>query len=448
MSVPTSAVAPRPALLRPALAIAAVVVACMIYANLSFAVSHPNDYRYFPPFRPGVNRNMNWELGHEYFNIARSLAAGEGFANPFPGRTGPTAWMPPVLPLILAGLWWACGGNRAAVLVIVLVVQALALIGTGLLTLVIARESTRRVGPGCVAAVFIAALLINFRDCFQANADRWITLLLLDLLIVGFTWGRPPYRRRSAACWGFFGGVCALTSPVLAFTWGVLSVAIGLRQRAWTHLLLMLLAAAVTLAPWTVRNYLVFGRLIPVKSNLPYELYQSHCLQPDGILQARTLGLHPGQRGSRERRAYDALGETAYLDRKAEQFRAAVAADPLDFLDRVAERFLGATLWYAPIDRSPTDNAPWWLLVQRLAHPWPFVGLVVLVLVGILESLPRVTWIVIAVYLLYLTPYIGASYYERYAFPLLAAKVLLVVWALDRLVSLGIRMREPAGVSP
>jgi hypothetical protein len=64
MSVRTSAVAPRPALLRPALAVSAVAVACMTYANLSFAVSRPDDYRYFPPFRPGVNRNMNLELGH------------------------------------------------------------------------------------------------------------------------------------------------------------------------------------------------------------------------------------------------------------------------------------------------------------------------------------------------------------------------------------------------
>ncbi len=36
----------------------------MVYANLSFTVRRPNDYRYFPPFKPGVNRTMNWELGH------------------------------------------------------------------------------------------------------------------------------------------------------------------------------------------------------------------------------------------------------------------------------------------------------------------------------------------------------------------------------------------------
>src|SRR5262245_6776641 len=181
MSVPTSAVAKQPALLLPALAIATVVVACMIYANLSFAVSRSDDLRYFPPFQPGVNRNMNWELGHEYFNIARSLAEGEGFAHPFPGRTGPTAWMPPVLPTILAALWWMCDGNRAAVLVVVLVVQSLMLIVTGLLTLVIAGQTTRRLGPNAIAAIFIVAMLLSSCDLFQAHGHHVLTLLSLHV---------------------------------------------------------------------------------------------------------------------------------------------------------------------------------------------------------------------------------------------------------------------------
>jgi len=43
---------------------------------------------------------------------------------------------------------------------------------------------------------------------------------------------------------------------------------------------------------------------------------------------------------------------------------------------------------------------------------------------------------ILATYALYLLPYIGVSYYERYAMPLLAVKVLLVIWAADRLLCL------------
>jgi hypothetical protein len=42
---------------------------------------------------------------------------------------------------------------------------------------------------------------------------------------------------------------------------------------------------------------------------------------------------------------------------------------------------------------------------------------------------------VLGLYALYLLPYIVVSYYERYAMPLLGVKVLLVLWAVDRLIS-------------
>jgi hypothetical protein len=119
----------------------------------------------------------------------------------------------------------------------------------------------------------------------------------------------------------------------------------------------------------------------------------------------------------------------------------------LDLLDRIAARFFCATLWYVPMDRSPADNTSLLVLGQRLMHPWPFLGLFLLVLVGIRARLHSATWIVIGIYLLYLAPYIVTSYYGRYAYPLLAGKVLLIVWALDSFVNLRTRMSEPAVVS-
>jgi hypothetical protein len=421
----------------PAVAIALAVVACMVYGNLVFFAKNPAAYRFFPPFRAGVNANINGDLGHEYFNIARSLAAGEGYASPFPDKTGPTAWMPPILPCFLATLWWLCEGNRPAVVVIVLLVQTVVLIATGVLTLAVARQTTRRVGPWTVAAVFVVALLVNFNDCFQANADRWLTLLAVDVVIAGFCWFRPLESWQRALGWGFVGGLCALTSPVGGFDWAMLSLAKGFRQRAWKPLTATLLSAALTVTPWTIRNYLVLGRWIPVKSNLAYELYQSHCLQSDAVLQTRTLASHPYQKGGQERREYETLGESRYLDLKAEQFWKAVAANPLDFLDRVAGRFLAATLWDMPRNRSTT--AGWLVWIHRLIHPLPFLALLGLVLASALNRLQTVQWTVIALYLLYLAPYIVASYYSRYAFPLLAAKVLLVAWAMDRLINLARR---------
>src|SRR5580698_8907300 len=46
-----------------------------------------------------------WEMGR----IARALVTGYGYADPFTGHTGPTAWSPPLYPLILAGVFRVCG---------------------------------------------------------------------------------------------------------------------------------------------------------------------------------------------------------------------------------------------------------------------------------------------------------------------------------------------------
>jgi len=94
-----------------AVVLAAAVIACSIYANLSFAVKDRANYRFFPPFKPNVNNNLNDHLGGEYFNMARALAAGEGFAHPFDGPTGPTAWQHGWLvllavDLLIAGVCW------------------------------------------------------------------------------------------------------------------------------------------------------------------------------------------------------------------------------------------------------------------------------------------------------------------------------------------------------
>src|SRR5580658_9124619 len=48
---------------------------------------------------------FGWEVGR----IARALVTGYGYADPFTGHTGPTAWSPPPYPLLLAGVFKLCG---------------------------------------------------------------------------------------------------------------------------------------------------------------------------------------------------------------------------------------------------------------------------------------------------------------------------------------------------
>ena len=54
-------------------------------------------------------RQENFRFGFETGRIARSIAQGEGFSSPLYVKTGPTAWMTPVYPYIIAGFFKVFG---------------------------------------------------------------------------------------------------------------------------------------------------------------------------------------------------------------------------------------------------------------------------------------------------------------------------------------------------
>ena len=51
----------------------------------------------------------HFHFGFEAGRIARSIAQGEGFSSPLYEKTGPTAWLTPVYPYILAGFFKVFG---------------------------------------------------------------------------------------------------------------------------------------------------------------------------------------------------------------------------------------------------------------------------------------------------------------------------------------------------
>src|SRR4029077_17612164 len=77
----------------------------------------------------------------------------------------------------------------------------------------------------------------------------------------------------------------------------------------------------------------------------------------------------------------------------------------------------------------------WPTLLNRLIHPLPFLAVLILLVTAIRQPLHGMQWTVIGLYLFYLLPYIIISYYDRYAMPLVGAKVVLVVWGIERVQS-------------
>src|SRR4051812_12636397 len=59
-------------------------------------------YRFSP-------RDDHFGFGWETGRIARAIALGHGFSDPFHGSTGPTAWIAPLYPYFLAGVFKVFG---------------------------------------------------------------------------------------------------------------------------------------------------------------------------------------------------------------------------------------------------------------------------------------------------------------------------------------------------
>jgi hypothetical protein len=420
----------------PAIVIAAVVMACAAWASASYAVVDPANYRFFPPFEEDRNENMSDHLGGEYFCIATALVAGEGFSNPFHEPTGPTAWMPPLLPMFYATFLWLGGGDRDLVTAAAVLLQVLALFLTGLLIVRLTLRHANRIGGWVAAGIYLAAVLCDFQAWFQFTHDYALVLLTVSALIAGLLSGDRMRTGRSAFAWGVFGGVCALVNPIVGVLWGGMTIPAAVRKRRFREATVALVAAGLVVSPWTVRNLLVFGRLLPIKSNASYELYQSQCLQEDGLVHAQTFGSHPYANDGPERQEYAAVGEMKFLDHKAALFWRSVAADPLDFCDRIACRLLGITLWYTPVERGHITERPWRVLLARVLHPVPFLSLVVLGFFAFRQPLNNVELVAAGIYVLYFLPYALISYYDRYGLPMLGVKTLLVVLAANRLMNL------------
>ncbi len=83
----------------------------------------------------------------------------------------------------------------------------------------------------------------------------------------------------------------------------------------------------------------------PIKSNAGYEIFQAQLASKNGVLNYSTFIDHPFNRASKENHAYATLGEAGFLRARRDMAIRSIAADPVDFLRRVAQRFSNAFLY-------------------------------------------------------------------------------------------------------
>ncbi|MCU0712918.1 MAG: hypothetical protein MUC43_12725 [Pirellula sp.] len=393
--------------------------------------------------------NQTNQIGAEYDTIAQAIREGRGFSDVFREKTGPTAWMPPLLVYFTAGVYWLAGDDRETVVEVIVLCNTLSILLCSLIFVGFARS----VGaPRLGIALLVAGLSADFSELFLRTHDTWLILLLLCLIWVGLqrVGHMSLQAKMQPLVWGFFGGFVALASPIAGFAWAASTAVQWFFQKGAESpvrsfqsfvsrlrvisrpLMLAAIGSILVVTPWTIRNRIALGKWIPIKSNAMYEVWQSQVLDDDGVLDKASAYQHPWGSNSPQRQRYVEVGEVMFIQERSEPTWRSIRENPLGFVERVANRFCAAALYYVPLEPE-NERILWANRITRVYFPLPIIAFALLLWFhkGPLNSAQLAT---ISLYLFYLGPYVMVSYYARYAAPLVIMKMLLVLHAYTAIV--------------
>ncbi len=220
----------------------------------------------------------NPPFGLELVRVARAIAAGEGFSSPLHDMdTGPTAWFTPIYPYLLAGIFklWGIYSDMSRVIIATLNCAFAAL------TIVpIYGVAKRSFGEDVARGASWVWVFLPTALYFPV-VWIWDTALTALIFMLIF-WATLALRgTRTIRPWAGYGAlwvVGGLINPSILslFPFFLAWLAWNERKEAgpWVkHAAAVLLLFTIGLAPWTIRNYCVFGKFIVLRSNFGLELW-------------------------------------------------------------------------------------------------------------------------------------------------------------------------------
>ncbi|MGA7915600.1 MAG: hypothetical protein WCA00_10220 [Candidatus Acidiferrales bacterium] len=299
---------------------------------------------------------------NETGNIAFSIALGQGFGSPYWQETGPTAWLTPVYPYMVARAYRIFGIHTPH-----------AFFATALLNILFSAATCipifyvgKRVGGLAVAssaawlwAVFPNAIIIPFEWIWDTSLSAlliatilWATLRLVDggaraeegganrevtVAARGASW-------RGWCTYGLLWGFALMTNPSLGVMlpflvgWAVYRSGRGGMdgRMRWRGPALAVGIAILCCVPWTVRNYRVFHRFIPLRSNFAFELWLGNNENFDP--QSQIVPTSNPERA--EIHNYIHMGETAFMQDKWNQAVRFIRSHPKLEMTLFARRFV------------------------------------------------------------------------------------------------------------
>lgn len=318
---------------------------------------------YLPVLQDTYNRVViDFPYGAETGAVAAAIAQGRGFSSPLRFvKTGPTGWFAPIFPYLLAGIFkqfgvYSYGSN--------LIIHFFDLAFSAFTCWPIATIGTKAFGKktGIAAAWTWVFLPTSIFYSVVWVWDTSLAALWLALLVAATMQLRGSDRMSRWIGYGALWSAGAMINPSLLSVLPPLALwAIWpLRDRLLPAIKLASAAALIFflgIVPWTIRNYVVFDKFIPLRSNFGLELWLGN--NPD-VPDSWTPWLHPND-NHEEAQKYARMTEIPYMEEKEREAWRFIRSHPLDTarftVHRFANHWLG--IWDSPADMWPT--APWYL---------------------------------------------------------------------------------------
>jgi 4-amino-4-deoxy-L-arabinose transferase-like glycosyltransferase len=402
---------------------------------------------------PGWHASHINELEFYYDDVARSLIAGKGFVHsvnprspdsPYGFNPGtPFHFVPPLYAWLLGIEYFVFGPN---VLVAKLIHSAIDAFVCVLLFMIGIRILDRRTALVAAAlyAIYPLTIVTSTRLYYQTLLNLalcWIVLCLAS---------RVTFKN---GMWtGIAVGLSALAKPVtlpLILLAPLVRMLEGIKLEVplkpyivWSTA--VLIASVLTLTPWTIRNYLIFDRFVPVQSDTAagYVLLQG---STDAYIDLDVATLH--------RQYGDKLGfrEDQFSSVALQNHLNHLRSNPFDYGRFLAKKF--ALAWYNTEGKERNRTA---LLIQI-----PFIVAAVVGLVALLPIWIRAPGIYIVGLVFYITglqvPLFPLVRYTLAVMPLVMLPAAAgMMWAVERFVYkhswvnpnlVDVRLGERPGVS-
>jgi len=340
---------------------AATSLPLIVIAALLIRLAFAWDYQSHTPHRALGAIPFLFESG----NIAYSLAGGHGFASPLRVDTGPTAWMTPLYPVLLSGIMRLFGiytfQSWVAAVSMNICFSAIACVP-------IYYAGKRIGGPGLGAgaawlwAVFPNAILLSFQSLWDTSLSALLgaTVLWATLRIAG------SVRKRDWAAYGFLWGVILMANAAvlsllpLLLGWAAYRAS-KTDKFAARNVALACAVVILCCVPWTIRNYLVFHSIVPLRSTLGLQLWVGN----NAAARVIWLGEHHPINDASERRQYIAMGELPYMAEKLRNAVDYIVTHPGHEAELIGGRFV--MVWAGgtphPIDDFIASRSEWFRYV-------------------------------------------------------------------------------------